>query len=229
MTPARRSRERPRDRRRLRAGDVATGASPSIAPTCASASTRGRSGLEFPPMIMNLVRDRIPPPPHSSGSRLEAGLHDPRTARTWPDRRVAAEPLPLSRQAASRAVGWRPADNASRRPSALRSTACSRSDDAQQRHFEQQIVPSRVRRRNGADHRAVAAVRVSPQPKNFRICRRSRSGGRCRLRGAAGRDRRWLRRGRWGEVLVRACGRPLAGPASLGEIQTSQMRLPTVS
>jgi enoyl-CoA hydratase/carnithine racemase len=97
-------------------------------------------GLEFPPMIMNLVRDRIPRR-HVERVLLEAGLHDPRTARDLGlVDEVAADPLSVAQAALARLAGVPPTTLAATKRT-LRAGVLA-LDAAQQRHFEQQIVPS---------------------------------------------------------------------------------------
>jgi enoyl-CoA hydratase/carnithine racemase len=97
-------------------------------------------GLEFPPMIMNLVRDRVPRR-HVERVVLEAGLHDPRTARDLGlVDEVAGDPLPVAQAALARLAGVPPTTFAATKRT-LRNGVLA-LDDAQQRHFEQQIVPS---------------------------------------------------------------------------------------
>ncbi|MBX3023276.1 enoyl-CoA hydratase/isomerase family protein [bacterium] len=97
-------------------------------------------GLEFPPMIMNLVRDRLPRR-HLERVLLEAGLHDPRTAcQLGLVDEVAADPLPAAQAAVARLAGVpRATYQATKRT--LRHGVLTLSD-GQLRHFHEEVVPS---------------------------------------------------------------------------------------
>ncbi len=97
-------------------------------------------GLEFPPMIMALVRDRIPRR-HLERVLLEAGLHDPRTARDLGlVDEVAADPLPVAQTALARLAGV-PATTFAATKRTLRGGVLTLADP-DRRYFEQHIVPS---------------------------------------------------------------------------------------
>lgn len=97
-------------------------------------------GLEFPPMIMNLVRDRIPRQ-HLERVILEAGLHDPRTARELGlIDEVAADPVAAARAALARlAAVPRATYEATKRT--LRHGVLT-LNDAQLRYFHEDVVPT---------------------------------------------------------------------------------------
>jgi hypothetical protein len=97
-------------------------------------------GLEFPPMIMNLVRDRIPRR-HVERVVLEAGLHDRarRGTSAWSTRL----PPIRCRSRRPRSPGWLASRRQpSRRPSARLRTACSRSTTHSSATSSSRIVPS---------------------------------------------------------------------------------------
>ena len=97
-------------------------------------------GLEFPPKILALARDRVPRR-HLERVLLEAGLHDPHTARALGlVDEVATNAGAAARAALERfAAAPRQAYVATKR--ALRAGVLSLSA-AQQQAFEQQIVPA---------------------------------------------------------------------------------------
>ncbi|MFN8644011.1 MAG: enoyl-CoA hydratase/isomerase family protein [Candidatus Binatia bacterium] len=97
-------------------------------------------GLEFPPRIMALVRDRVPRR-HWERVLLEAGLHDPAAARALglvDD--VADEPLAVAEAALRRLAGV-PASTYRATKRALRAGALAITD-AQRSDFAQRIVPA---------------------------------------------------------------------------------------
>lgn len=97
-------------------------------------------GLEFPPLIMNLVRDRVPRR-HLERVVLEAGLHDPRTARDLGlVDEVAADPLPVAEAALARLAGV-PRATYTATKQTLRGGVLA-LDDARRRYFEDVIVPA---------------------------------------------------------------------------------------
>jgi enoyl-CoA hydratase/carnithine racemase len=97
-------------------------------------------GLEFPPMILNLVRDRVPRR-HVERVVLEAGLYDPATARALGlVDEVAAEPLPAAQAALARLAGVPRATYRATKQT-LRQGVLALTE-AQQRHFEEHIVPA---------------------------------------------------------------------------------------
>jgi len=97
-------------------------------------------GLEFPPMILNLVRDRVPRR-HLERVVLEAGLHDPRTARDLGlIDEVASDPLPVAQAALARLAGV-PATTFRATKRTLREGVLA-LDEVQRRYFEQQVVPA---------------------------------------------------------------------------------------
>lgn len=97
-------------------------------------------GLEFPPKILALARDRVP---RRALERvlLEGGLHDPHTACALGlVDEVAADPAAAAHAALARlAAVPRPTYVATKR--ALRDGVLTLSP-AQERHFEEQIVPA---------------------------------------------------------------------------------------
>lgn len=97
-------------------------------------------GLEFPPMILNLVRDRVPRR-HLERVVLEAGLHDPRAARDLGlVDEVAAEPRPVAEAALARFAGV-PRSTYATTKRTLRHGVLA-LDDAQRRYFEDAVVPA---------------------------------------------------------------------------------------
>ena len=97
-------------------------------------------GLEFPPRILALVRDRVPRR-HIERVVLEAGLHDPRTAREigLVDE-VAGDPL-VAAEAALARLAASPAATYAATKHALRAGVLA-IDDARRRHFDERIVPA---------------------------------------------------------------------------------------
>jgi enoyl-CoA hydratase/carnithine racemase len=112
-------------------------------------------GLEFPPMIMNLVRDRVPRR-HLERVVLEGGLHDPHTARALGlIDEVAADPLAAAQAALARLAGVpRATYQATKR--SLRHGVLTLSD-AQLRYFHEDVVP--VWCRPDTRQRVIAALR----------------------------------------------------------------------
>lgn len=97
-------------------------------------------GLEFPPKILALARDRVPRR-HLERVVLEAGLYDPRTARELGlVDEVSAEPLAAAEAALER-LAASPAATYTATKRALR-TGVLAIDDARRRHFAQHIVPA---------------------------------------------------------------------------------------
>ena len=97
-------------------------------------------GLEFPPMILKLVRDRVPRR-HLERVVLEAGLHDPRTARDLGlIDEVASDPLPAAHAALARLAGV-PATTFRATKRTLREGVLA-LDEVQRRYFETQVVPA---------------------------------------------------------------------------------------
>ena len=97
-------------------------------------------GLEFPPRILALVRDRVPRR-HIERVVLEAGLHDPRTARELGlIDEVAGDPLAAGEAALAR-LAASPAATYAATKQALRAGVLA-IDDARRRHFEQHVVPA---------------------------------------------------------------------------------------
>ena len=97
-------------------------------------------GLEFPPRIMALVRDRVPRR-HLERVLLEAGLHDPRTAcEVGLIDEVAPEPVAAAEAALGRLAGV-PAATYRATKRTLRAGVLS-LDATQRRDFEQRIVPA---------------------------------------------------------------------------------------
>ena len=97
-------------------------------------------GLEFPPKILALVRDRVPRR-HIERVVLEAGLYDPHTARELGlVDEVAADPLP-SAQAALGRLAAVPRETYAATKRSLRAGVLALSD-AQRRAFDEQIVPA---------------------------------------------------------------------------------------
>jgi enoyl-CoA hydratase/carnithine racemase len=97
-------------------------------------------GLEFPPRILALARDRVPRR-HLERVVLEAGLHDPRTARELGlVDEVSSQPLAAAEAALAR-LATAPAATYTATKRSLRAGALA-LDEAQRRHFEQQIVPA---------------------------------------------------------------------------------------
>jgi enoyl-CoA hydratase/carnithine racemase len=97
-------------------------------------------GLEFPPRILALARDRVPRR-HLERVVLEAGLHDPRTARELGlVDEVSSQPLAAAEAALAR-LATAPAATYTATKRALRAGVLA-LDEAQRRHFEQQIVPA---------------------------------------------------------------------------------------
>jgi enoyl-CoA hydratase/carnithine racemase len=97
-------------------------------------------GLEFPPMILNLVRDRVPRR-HLERVILEAGLYDPRTAcELGLIDEVASDPLPVAQAALARLAGV-PRETYQSTKRTLRHGVLTLSD-AQLRHFHEQVVPT---------------------------------------------------------------------------------------
>jgi enoyl-CoA hydratase/carnithine racemase len=97
-------------------------------------------GLEFPPRILALVRDRVPRH-HLERVVLEAGLYDPRTARALGlVDEVASEPLAAAEAALAR-LAAAPAATYTATKRSLRAGVLA-LDDAQRRHFEQHVVPA---------------------------------------------------------------------------------------
>ena len=99
-------------------------------------------GLEFPPKILALARDRVPRL-HHERVLLEAGLHDPHTARALGlIDAVAADPLAAAR-AALAGLAAAPAATYTATKRALRAGVLALSD-AQRAYFEAHIVPAWV-------------------------------------------------------------------------------------
>lgn len=117
-------------------------------------------GLELPPKILALVRDRVPRR-HLERVVLEGGLHDPGTARALGlVDEVTAEPLAAAAAALARlAAVPRPTYVATKR--ALRHGVLA-LDDAQRRAFAEQIVPAWCAPET--KQRLAAALRPRSQP-----------------------------------------------------------------
>ena len=97
-------------------------------------------GLEFPPMILNLVRDRVPRL-HVERVILEAGLYPPRVARELGlIDEVAADPLPMADAALARFAGVPPTTYRSTKRT-LRNGVLALDPD-QRRYFDEQVVPA---------------------------------------------------------------------------------------
>lgn len=97
-------------------------------------------GLEFPPKILALVRDRVPRR-HIERVVLEAGLHDPRAAvEVGLVDEIAADPLPIARAALDRLAAV-PRQTYAATKRSLRGGVLALSD-AQRRAFDEQIVPA---------------------------------------------------------------------------------------
>lgn len=97
-------------------------------------------GLEFPPRILNLVRDRVPRR-HLERVVLEAGLYDPRTASALGlVDEVAAAPL-ASAEAALARLAAVPAATYRATKQTLRAGVLA-IDEARRREFAERIVPA---------------------------------------------------------------------------------------
>lgn len=97
-------------------------------------------GLEFPPMILNLVRDRVPRR-HIERVVLEAGLYDPATARELGlIDEVAADPRPSADAALARLAAV-PRTTYRTTKQTLRDGVLALSE-TQRRYFEAHVVPA---------------------------------------------------------------------------------------
>lgn len=97
-------------------------------------------GLEFPPKILALARDRVPRR-HLERVVLEAGLHAPPAALDLGlVDEVAAEPLAVARAALARLAAPPRATYAATKR-ALRQGVLA-LDEGQRRHFEERVVPA---------------------------------------------------------------------------------------
>ena len=97
-------------------------------------------GLEFPPMILNLVRDRVPRR-HLERVVLEAGLFDPVTAcQLGLVDEVAADPLPAAQAALARLAGV-PRTTYRTTKQTLRDGVLALSEE-QLRYFGENVVPA---------------------------------------------------------------------------------------
>lgn len=97
-------------------------------------------GLEYPPKILALARDRIPRQ-HLGRVLLEAALHAPRAACALGlVDETAADPLPAARDALARLAAV-PRATFRATKHALRDGVLA-LDDAQRRHFAEHVVPA---------------------------------------------------------------------------------------
>jgi enoyl-CoA hydratase len=97
-------------------------------------------GLQFPPKILALVRDRLPRR-YLERVVLEAGLHSPSTALALGlVDEVAADPLPAARAALARLAAVPCATYVATKQSLRRGVLAL--NEAQRRQFEQDIVPA---------------------------------------------------------------------------------------